>query len=773
LTLMIGLITQAQESLNMTLLSNLDYNNDLSDIWGYATADGEYALVGVYDGISVVDITDPTTPNEIGFFPGDPSIWRDLKTWGDYLYCINETGGGLQIVNLVEVINGNANPTYIENMSLGFSTAHNIFIDENGVLYVFGSNYGVGGAAMYDLVSNPENPNFLGVFDDYYFHDGMVRGDTLWGGAIYNGVFSAIDVSDKSNPVILGSHSTPNTFSHNCWVSEDGDYVFTTDEVSGAYVAAYDVSDLSDIQEVDRIQAWSSDTDVIPHNTHVDGDFIITSYYKDGVSVVDVSNPSNMIEVGYYDTSVDYSGSGFNGAWGAYPWLPSGNILVSDIETGLYVLEPKYNNACFAEGVVTDAETGYPLSNVSVQLDGSNDPALTALSGFYQTGIAEPGSYELSFSVPGYESQTISVEMLSGVTATTDVSLVPFASYDYNFEVLNSVSLIGVSGATVSIYNDDFDYNLQSDENGLVSISLYPGTYDISIGSWSYQTICEELIVEEQGASQTFTLVKGYQDDFSFDFGWEVTNLFGLSAGAWERGDPNVTYYQSSQINPGFDATGDCGSQAYITGNMDTDDYWVDDVDDGRTRLTSPVFNLTNYENPVLSCKTWFVNTGGNGTPNDSLLIKLTNGVETVLLDYRTVNTSASQWLSHEIALTGTIDLNNQMQLIVETMDGDNTGHLVEAGFDRFEILADNLSLTELDQSLDLFPNPSTDGVFYYSNPSSDSKLRITDLTGKLVYEAVAKNGLNIVNVPTLSAGTYIVELHSNLVRKSSLWIRR
>ena len=145
LTIMMGVVTQAQESLNMTLLSNLDYSNDLSDIWGYATTDGEYALVGVYNGISVVDVTDPALPTELEFFPGPGSIWRDLKTWGDYLYCINESGAGLQIVNLSEVISGVSNPTYIENTSLGFTTAHNIFIDENGVLYVFGANYGAGG----------------------------------------------------------------------------------------------------------------------------------------------------------------------------------------------------------------------------------------------------------------------------------------------------------------------------------------------------------------------------------------------------------------------------------------------------------------------------------------------------------------------------------------------------------------------------------------------------------------------------------------------------
>ena len=143
----------------------------------------------------------------------------------------------------------------------------------------------------------------------------MVRGDTLWGAAIYNGEFSVVDVSDKSNPVLLATQSTPNNFTHNCWISDDGNTLFTTDEVSGAYVTSYDVSNLNDIEELDRIQAWSSSTNVIPHNTHVNGDFLITSYYTDGVSVVDASHPSNLIEVAYYDTSDEFSGSGFNGAW--------------------------------------------------------------------------------------------------------------------------------------------------------------------------------------------------------------------------------------------------------------------------------------------------------------------------------------------------------------------------------------------------------------------------------------------------------------------------
>ena len=420
----------AQSSLNLNYLSNVPYEVDLNDIWGYATQNGEYALVGLYNGVSVVDITEPTDPTELGFFDAPESMWRDLKTYSSYLYCVNETGGGLQIINLEAVIAGNSNSSAIQNTDLGFTSAHNIYIDENGVLYVFGANFGNGGAMMFDLTEDPESPVYLGNYAGSYFHDAMVRGDTLWGGAIYNGEFSVVDVSDKANPVLIATQATPSNFTHNSWISDDGATVFTTDEVSGAFVTSYDVSDLTNIQELDRIQAWSTNTDVIPHNTHVDGDFLVTSYYRDGVSVVDASNPSNLIEVAYYDTSPDFEGGGFNGAWGAYPYLPSGNILVSDIENGLFVVERKFTNASFLQGTIVDSLSQAPISNATVQIVGSNNPSISSLAGIYETGMANPGNYILQVSAQGYGSQQFNVSIQTAQVTQLNIQLVQSGCMD-------------------------------------------------------------------------------------------------------------------------------------------------------------------------------------------------------------------------------------------------------------------------------------------------------------------------------------------------------
>ena len=338
---LIACSVNAQQSYNMTLLGKLNYDQGLNDVWGYVDKSGnEYAIVGVVNGTSIVDVTDPSEPTELFFIAGPTSVWRDMKTYGDYAYIVHDsfTNGesqGLLIIDLSDIENGNIPTNSI--LSLAYSRFHNIFIDENGVAYLFGGDYDNGGVLMYDLATDPQNPIYLGEFEEAYLHDGMVRGDTLWGSAVYEGLLMAIDVSDKSNPEIIGTVSTPHSFTHNAWVSDDGNTVFTTDEVAGAFIASVDVSDVSNMTVIDQIQSWSPETDVIPHNTHVMGKYLVTSYYCDGVTVVDASDPTNLQEVAYYDTSFS-SGGTFSGAWGAYPWLPSGNILVSDRQEGLHVL---------------------------------------------------------------------------------------------------------------------------------------------------------------------------------------------------------------------------------------------------------------------------------------------------------------------------------------------------------------------------------------------------------------------------------------------------
>ena len=90
---------------NMSQLGYVDiptlHTTKLNGIWGYTDEAGnEYALVGTEDGVSIVDITVPAAATEILFIPGLNSVWREIKTVGDYAYVTTEASEGLLIIDL-------------------------------------------------------------------------------------------------------------------------------------------------------------------------------------------------------------------------------------------------------------------------------------------------------------------------------------------------------------------------------------------------------------------------------------------------------------------------------------------------------------------------------------------------------------------------------------------------------------------------------------------------------------------------------------------------
>jgi choice-of-anchor B domain-containing protein len=401
---------------NIALLGHLDYgslrSSDLSNLWGYADEEGnEYALVGVNGsggpdsgGLSVVDVTDPANPVEVFFAPAPPSIWREVKVWGDHAYVTTEANFGLQIVDLSPLPQSTELPVTVFQ-GQGWSTAHSLFIDENGRLYIHGTNRGNGGVIMYDLTQDPMAPVEVGVYDQVYCHDSYARGDTLYAAHVYEGIFSIADVSDPAAPVMLGSAPSASFFTHNMWLDDSGDFLFTTDEVGNGYVAAYDISDPSDIRELDRIQS-DPGNNVIPHNVYWLDHFLVTSYYTYGVVIYDATHPENLVEVGHFDTSPT-TGHGFHGAWGVHPFLPSGNLLISDIEGGLFILAPTYVHAAWLQGLITDALTGTPVNQAMVKLESTTATDSTSFNGMYALGTADAGSYTVTVTAVGYPTATI------------------------------------------------------------------------------------------------------------------------------------------------------------------------------------------------------------------------------------------------------------------------------------------------------------------------------------------------------------------------------
>lgn len=765
--------------LNVTPISNFPYDEQLSDVWGYVDGDGnEYALVGVYNRFSIVDLSDPANPKLTFEEDGPRSIWRDMKVWNNHAYITHDgTDGGDQGVGLLIVdlstlpADTNLAVTYYTGDNYPFSKAHNIYIDENGIAYVYGADYSNGGVIMLDLNNDPKAPVEIGLYDDYYVHDGFVRGDTLWASCITDGIQVTVDISNKSNLVTLATWSTPNDFAHNCWLSDDGKYIYTTDEKPFAYIAAYDVTNMGNVQELDR---WQSNpgTGTIPHNVHFMDEYIITSYYADGLTICDVSDPSRIVEVGNYDTSPDYEGDeqgGFHGAWGAYPWLPSGLILISDMETGLHVLQPDYQRACYLEGNITDSLCGYALQDVKIEiLTPDNATTWSAVDGTYDTGTPYDGTYDVRITKTAYDTLIVSnVQFVKGSVTLLDVKLYSTSGVDYSGTIADSTGT-GIENAVVVFENGERTYAFTTDNNGDFSqCGMIAGTYDLRIGSWGYITKCiDNVSISGMNNIMQAQLehANAYYDDFSVDLGWTAVST--ASAGKWERGEPNATAFGPSMSNAGMGAdTTDCVDMAWVTGNAGGS-AGDDDVDNGKTTLISPLMDFPTAlrSRPHVEFYTWFFNAGGAGNPDDYLKVSATNGIDTTELLMITPDSAMSEWRHHVLD----IPYGSNVQIIVEVEDHPSNGHILEGGFDGFRAGGTYVGIEEVknNNSVGVYPNPFKSAIYMdvmNFDLSNNLRYKITDIMGKEILSAPINQSTSKVEInKELPKGLYLVSIVEN-----------
>ena len=258
-------------------LSSFMVPSELNDIWGWVDSAGnEYAIVGMNDGTSIIDLSDPLSPQEVLFVPGMNSIWRDIKTYGNYAYVTTEAMNGLLIIDLSNLPDSANTNTYLYTgpSNAQWQRAHNLYIDDRGYAYIFGANRGSGGAIILDLNQDPTQPVEIADINNWYVHDGMVKGDTLFLANGNNSLFSIWDVSNPSTPVLLAQNPTVGFYSHNIWSSDDGNYIYTTEEDNGGHLSEFNITDLNNIDLTDKIQAEPGNN-IMPHNAFYINDYIV------------------------------------------------------------------------------------------------------------------------------------------------------------------------------------------------------------------------------------------------------------------------------------------------------------------------------------------------------------------------------------------------------------------------------------------------------------------------------------------------------------------
>ncbi len=765
-------LTASAQNFNLDFRSNIPYPGyTCSSCWGYTDDDGtEYALVGTSFGVSIVDITDPDNPEVKFNVLHTPSFWREIKTYGHYAYATNEDGGGLLVMDLQYLPDSVPQYSFIYTDPNGFqqNDGHELWIDEKGRLFIVGGAYWGAGATIFDLTADPINPPFLGAYENHYIHSTYVRNDTMWASEIFDGQLEVIDVSNPASPSLMASWHTPGNFTHNSWLTSDGNHLFTADEIPGSYVTAYDVSELDNVTEVDKIQSTPG-TSVIAHNVHLLNDtFAVVAYYCDGVVLFDVAHPDNMVKVGSYDTYLSAC-NGYNGTWGVYPWFPSGNMIASNIEDGLFVLTPHYTQASRIEGTVTDTTTGALLNGVSVEILSTDVYESTDLSGEYKTGLAESGLYSVTFTKAGYITKTIdNVSLNSGEVTILDAALVPSVLVTLNGMVTDSATGAVIPNAHL-FFSDQFggSMSVTADGGGHFSIaSFQTGIYDVIAGKWGHQTRKSSLSISPLNTDVNITLPSGYYDDFYFDEGWTESGT--ATTGLWERANPVGTNLGINFINPEDDLADDFGANCFDTGNGGGNPS-DDDVDGGYTALTSPAMDLSDYVHPKIAFHYWIGSTVTTNT-EDSIIVYLSNGIESPrVAAFTTANSPSYEWVYHEINVD---DFLSPGVLVVSFVAVDHSPENVfEAAVDQFYVTGEISTGTGVANSSEVsfgnFPNPFIDQstAFYQTGDvhSTSVSIEVVNAVGQPAetYTALPASG-SITWGKNLPAGIYLLRLISD-----------
>lgn len=362
---LIGLIAsvnyvQGQISQNISLLSNWSdpavvaeptYSAKYNGCFGWTAPDGkEYAIIGSTSGTYFVEITDPANPVLRDYVPGRRGncIWREFKTYQNYCYMVSDDSppNSFQIADLSYLPDS---VHLVHNSNTIFERAHTIYVDGDklyagSVTKADNTYYGM---AVYSL-ANPANPTLLRNIEQDHpgagtIHDMFVRNDTVYASAGYGGLF-IYKFNASTGFTLLQSLTTYSEqgYNHSSSLTSDGQTLIMTDEVpAGLGVKAVDVSNLSNISVSSTFRSTPGATAHNPYN--IGNNRTVIAYYMDGVQIFDISNPQNPVRTGYYDTYPDngssYPNPAYKGAWGAYVDFPSGTIIVSDMQYGLFMFD--------------------------------------------------------------------------------------------------------------------------------------------------------------------------------------------------------------------------------------------------------------------------------------------------------------------------------------------------------------------------------------------------------------------------------------------------
>lgn len=437
-------------------------------ISGYTSPSGrEYATMGVRNGTAIIEVTNPNAPVIRAHIPGPSSLWHENAVLGDYCYSVTEGDGGIQVIDLRNIDLGIATlvATYTGN---GLDNVHTIQADPaTNRLYVNGSNRGF-------LVLDASNPTSLvevGRWTTKYVHDMVVRNFTSGPNAgkqiayLCCGV-SGLYIVDITNPGSMVQRGTlnyypgapVNFYCHSGALSPDGKYLMINDEfdenrdlTNSCTTIVVDVENLSSPTVVNRFE---SGINTIDHNSHLRDGYLFLSAYKAGVRVYDARNLPSLSEVGFFDTyPSSTNANSYDGNWGVFAGFASGNIVLSDINSGLFVLDPSEAIGQGAPLTGFNVTLGVPIGTLADLRYSDNKRLVVTQSTrhdvvvFAQTTRSAKNQVDLAIEAKGSGRMNVLVKnQATGAYQLVGGMALTVTEQVYNFNNLTAANFVNSSG---------------------------------------------------------------------------------------------------------------------------------------------------------------------------------------------------------------------------------------------------------------------------------------------------------------------------------------
>ncbi len=258
-------------------------------------------------GLAIVNTTIPENASVVGSLTGI-SV-KEIKCWNNFAYATTDSGP-TRVIDLT-------NPTAPAVVSSSIVGAHALQI-EGDRLYLNRASQSV--IEIRDLAANHLNPPLLGTISGGN-HDSKPYGNRLlvFGGT---GTSKIMDVTNPAAPVQLGS-ITPAGYDHFGAQFEVGGqmYMFILTEGTGGQAYLYNITNPASIS---LVTTYITSSALSIHNILIKGKYAFISYYKDGVRILDLSNPASLQEVGIFDPNASNASGGlYTGTWDVYPYHDS------------------------------------------------------------------------------------------------------------------------------------------------------------------------------------------------------------------------------------------------------------------------------------------------------------------------------------------------------------------------------------------------------------------------------------------------------------------